>query len=321
MAEHQLPIGELFFDAYRPEIEQVFKVVGLPDDVTSSLGRAVELTQPWVGGDHSRPNHVFNLDEQQRAELKALFVDLDMAEERPLPDDHYDQIIVLGGIQAGNLRRTDFLKRMLDKKGVTTDKVVLLGGQRRIYVERETDDINANFAELFYQEAHTEWSEHFKADMLAEQGETRWETDLIRLAAMAKIGPLVFKRLQLRLGNEDFIGRYEFDWNNLSVDLLHTLAVPRPNGESRHTTEACIGDWIETYQPKDGARVGMVNANPHIDRMIRSARSVATSLGRSDIELIPAGPTAPLGIRESIFLGEIARNLYEDQRTANARQS
>lgn len=305
----------LFFDTYHPQIKDVFSIVGLPDSGTDTLEGAVELTQPWVEGDHSRPKNKIDLDEAQRQDLQPIFEDLGMMRERPFPPGHYDQIIVLGAIHAGNIRRAEFVGRMLSREDITTDRVVLLGGQRRIYEEREMDDIATNLGEIYWDDSGDEWVENFKADIFAGDADKRWETDLIRLAAVAKVGPLTLKKLHLELGDIDLVRRYEFDLNGLPVSLLHTRAVERPNGEPRHTTEACIKDWVETFEPAKDAHVGMVGANPHADRMVRSARAVLSTIERGDIDLTLGSAIAPAGIRESIYLGEIARSLYEDLRS------
>jgi hypothetical protein len=143
----------------------------------------------------------------------------------------------------------------------------------------------------------------------------QWETDLVRLAGIARLGNLSLKQLHLRLGNQDPLKRYEFDWHGTPVSLLHTLAVER-NGEPRHNTEACMRDWLRTYHPPIGARVGFVAANPHLDRVTRSAQAVLNDEGRSDIQLVAGGPGISPKAGHSIVLGEVARLLYEDQRVA-----
>ena len=81
---------------------------------------------------------------------------------------------------------------------------------------------------------------------------------------------------------------------------------------TRHTTESCIKEWIATTEPQQGVRVGFISSNPHRDRMARSSRRAFNTAGRSDIELVAAGPACATSISDTMFLGEVARNLYED---------
>jgi hypothetical protein len=45
--------------------------------------------------------------------------------------------------------------------------------------------------------------------------------------------------------------------------------------------------------------------------MGRSAQRTIDGMGRQDIDLVVSGPAAP-NAKDSIYLGEIARSLYED---------
>lgn len=298
----------LFFELYQPQLREVLSIVGVPETAMNSLGEAVDATQPWVKGDHSRPLHTFHVEEANKPALRELYDQLGLVRERPLPAGHYDQIVVLGAVQSGNNRRLRFVADAL-RTDAQTDGIVLLGGQRRMFAERETEEVDANIEAVIDSGKHDKLVakfEKFGADNI-------WETDLIRLAAAEQLGDLTLRRLHVRLANADPLGRYEFALGDLPVTLLHTLAVER-NGEPRHNTEACIEDWVKTLQPKQGSRVGFICANPHMERTTRAAQHVLNRLGRSDIQLIPAGPAAPEGIGDSMYLGEIARLLYEDQR-------
>lgn len=311
--ETSYPPEESFFDANRGELRVIFDILEISEQWSNELEDIVNVTQPWVKGDHSRPLHQFHLNDNQKKQLTALYPALGLVQERTLPEGHYDQMVVLGSVHSGNVRRLDFLEQSLSRSDVQTDRIVLLGGQRSIYEERERDDIDETLQELSVNGHHDPWLDRVATDGTALQ----WESDLVRLAGIARLGKLSLKQLHLRLGNADPLKSYEFDWQGVVVSLLHTLAVER-NGEPRHNTEACVRDWLRTYHPPVGAKVGFVAANPHIDRVTRSAQAVLNNEGRQDIQLIPGGPGISEKAGHSIVLGEVARLLYEDLRTVKA---
>lgn len=302
----------LFFDAYRSEIREVFNILGVEDQWSDNLDDMVETTQPWARGDHSRPGTQMLLTPEQSDELQPLYENMGMVHERPLHPGHYDVVLNFGAIHRGNNRRLDYLRRAVETGGVTADRIMLLGGQRRPYEEVEKEDIEQNVSEVQASPVAPDWARNFSERPYAN----RWETDLIRLAAYARLGDVAIKRLHLNLGDSDPVRAYDFSWNNMPVTLTHSRAVERPNGEPRHTTESCLKDWVQDYVPPRAARVAFIGANPHLDRMGRSAHAVLEGMGRGDIELVLGGSAAPEGIKGTIFLGEIARNLYEDRRQA-----
>ncbi len=315
--ENKIP-QELFIGRNRLELADLFEIVDIPREAAGNLDQAVNFTQPWVKGDHTQPQHKHFIGEDDRPRLMRLYERFGMVDEVPVPNGHYDQLLVLGGIQRGNNSRLEFLNRTMKSGRVTAGQIIFLGGQREPY-ENETDEIDENLQQT---------AEHSDAWLkrVQEGGSTlKWESDLIRLAALAQLGNLTLKKLHLRLGNPyegnrppDPIKRYEFVWNGTPVSLLHTLAVERPNGEPRHTTEACIADWLATYQPPASARVAFVTANPHIERTALSAQVVLRKHKRQDLEFIPSGTAANPNLKETFYLGEVARLLYENQRLLRA---
>lgn len=296
-----------FFTAHRRDYDELFDVLGVAKP--SSLKEAVEITQPWVRGDHSRPEQTFKQFTDEEAEqLLAIYRRLDMVEERALPSGHYDDIVVLGATQVGNNRRINFLRKSIESGNVTSNRIMLLGGQRRPFEEFEKDILEENLAAIDKQEAADGWTQMLKTRDISDL----WETDLMRVAAITQLGTLALHQLHLRIANQEAVEAYHFNWHDIPVILQHTLAVKR-NGAPRHTTEACIQDWLESYTPPIGARVAFIGAQPHLDRMALSARHVLRKMDRDDI-MLEVGGSSVANITPAFYLGEIARRLYEEQR-------
>lgn len=302
------PEQPLFYDRHKEELATLFGVLGMPPDPLETLEETVAVTQIWTKGDHTQPAYDLLLTGEQSSVLTGLFQDFGLLEERPLPPGHYYQLLGLGGKQAGNNRRLDFVRRTLAAGGVTTESITMLGGQRPMDPKDEKAPVEINLENLREKRITDPWTQN----ILSGFEGLRWETDLIRLAAADQLGPMALKQLHLRLDSADPIGRYEMEWQGIPVTLMHSLAVHRPGGRPRHTTESCMTDWVELKNPPEGAKVGLIAANPHIERTARSARAILKNLGREDIELIGAGSAAGANQDPEIFLGEIGRHLYED---------
>lgn len=303
---------ELYFNQHAKELGEVFDIVGVPEEAKTDLNRAVNETQPWIRGDHSRPQHEFRIptDSLESQRLHELYPLLGLRDEQLLPAGHYDHILVPGAVQRGNNRRLELLNRLVAEHGVIPSHVVLMGGQRHIFEEKEKDDIEANWATVEARGTGGPWLESLKRGTATLE----WETDIMRLAAIQHLGPLAVKQWHLRLAHEDHVQRYEFEWQGVPLTLLHTLAVARKHGEARHTTEACMQDWLHTNDIPIGAKVGFIAANPHMERMGKAAHMVLLEEGRGDVQLVVAGSAGAPNLGHNIHLGEVARNLFEDQR-------
>lgn len=310
-------VGELpFHVAKRSELVHLFSVLRLGEAPKELVG-LVEQTQPWVRGDHSRPEYKHNITESQVKELFGIFPNFGLTDRVDFPAERLEQIVVLGAIHHGNNRRAYHLKQNLDH-GTTTGRIVLLGGERLMYPEVERPEVDANIEGIIRRGEADRWLEQLSR----LPNERIDETHLIRLAVAAQIGPLVVRQLHIRTGpvNEGHrpILRYELTSDAPPLDatpitLLHTQAVDRPNGKKRHTTEACIRDWLYTFPDiPHRAKVGFIGAQPHLRRMVRSAQRMLIDNDRGDIQLVMGGPEVSPETRYHIYLGEIARSLYED---------
>jgi hypothetical protein len=326
-----------FFVRNSQPLQEILEYGRAPTEVVASLDdpealaedreavRAlVNHTQRWAKGDHSKPEHALNIDPVHTNRLHELYVDVGMRNEVLLAPGHYDTVLVPGAVQRGNVRRVDLLRRSVDlvdgigRPLVAVDEAVLLGGQRHMW-ELEKEDFEETL--ILLDGVDDPWLDYIRE---VKDISKLWETDGLRLAAMAKLMPLVLQQVVLRPEEERIIIKdgfqsevdplqgYVFTYKSMVVSLMHTLAVPRANGDPRHTTEACVEDWLLRHNPPVGAHIGFIAANPHLERMVRATRRLLTRLGRSDLKLIAAGSAAPDPLGHGHFYGETARNLYED---------
>lgn len=299
-----------FFDREQPRLGGLFELVGVSAESADSLETAVQVTQPWVKGDHSRPENRFRFDDERSRKLHGLYARLGLKDQHPLPAGRYDHLLVFGAIHRGNNHRLGFLRRTLDMTAIEVPHITLLGGERPVYPEVELDDIDRNLTELADAGVHDGWLDRIRDG----QAGLHWETDLLRLAALVHLGPIALRR---SVGGEEKgtarPRQYDFMWHGRALTLMHTKAVER-RGEPRHTTEACVLDWLQRTDPPEDAHVAFVAANPHIERMGKTVRAMLRREGRPDIRITAAGPSAPKDISHNHCLGEIARNLYEDMR-------
>jgi hypothetical protein len=308
-----------FFVRNQEGLAELFDIVGVPDEALTSIDEAVKHTQPWVKGDHSRPGYQFDISPADNSKLHDLYARFGQKDETMLPSGPYHEIIVPGAVQRGNRRRLELLRRAVSEHEVTTSHITLLGGERRLFPEVEKDDIETTIDTLARRGSLEPWVESVRNMDVANL----WETDGMRLAALEQLGPLVLKNTaqsdRCTTTNEaDSAEGYEFMWNDIAVSLMHTLAVDRPNGERRHTTEACVRDWLQRHEPPQAARIGFIGANPHLERMGRATRTVLEAEGRGDLQLVVAGSASPPELGHGHYLGEIARNLYQDQHDQHA---
>jgi hypothetical protein len=310
-----------FYEQYHPELTQLFDVLNLPPSDAISLETAVSVTQPWVKGDHGYDSYDFQLTAEQKEVLPNLYEKYDMVKPHDLPAGHYDQLLVFGANHFGNIKRLPFLRTTLESGGVTTDRVVLLGGQRKLYPDIETVDAVSSVRSLLGKGYTEEWFRR----LLGKRLEDVDETDLLRMTIVDHLGPLALKDTI----NSDVLSdvkddklpihRYEFDLNDLPLTLMHSRAVRRKDGTARHTTESCVADWIKTFDPPNGARIGFISAQPHMERMKKTVERAARDADRSDLTFIASGPGTTKETGHSIYLGEVARNLYEDKQLAKVR--
>lgn len=309
--EQQAITDGRFFDAHKPELHELFTVLGMEADWSENLDKVVEVTQPWVKGDHFKPEHKLALTPEQSQQARELYRQMGMVDAWPLPSGEYDQIVVLGGTQRANNVRIKFLEAALQSGDVSLAEqgsVVLWGGQRAMFDGLETPYVANSFKDIQAAGITNPWLENYSGPLS--------ETELLRLSALQHLGNFSVQKAHLRFGNAEVpISRYELAGEHgTHIVLLNTPAVVRPNGEPRHTTEACTEQWLEEVQPPIGAKIGFISGNPYLERTARVVQDVLTAHDRADIDLVPAGPAAYSDPdKDYLFLGEIARNIYLDQ--------
>jgi hypothetical protein len=300
-----------FYERNEDSLNGLLETLNLPL-TDGSLSALVQATQPWVRGDHGHNGNDFPFDLSKQSELPEYYERFGLTDRVPLAPGHYNQLLVFGAVHHGNDRRLRFLSEML-ADGVSTDHIVLLGGERTMFAKDEPDNIIKTLESLEAKGTSDPWLEYF----LGKPANETNETDMLRLAALDYLGPLMLKseilspEPEYRALTSTPVLRYEFNWQGMPLTLMHTRAIKRKDGLARHTTEACVADWVRTFRPVDGSRVAIICAQPHLERM---AKTVRRALGAVDtnIEVVAGGPAVSVGASHNIHLGEVARNLYED---------
>lgn len=295
-----------FYDRSCAYLGEFVTFFGIDSRVVEDLDLLVEATQPWTRGDHVRPEHKVRVTEVEGGRLHELYKVMGIKDAQVLPSGHYNSILGLGGMQRGNIRRMAFLGESLENPNITTDQIILLGGERPVYPEAE-DVLIAETVEQLRGLSHTD---PVVKKMVEDGISPRHETDLLRLTAALQFGGLILKKETKQV--------IEFERDGLPVFVTHTDAVPRAKGAPRHTTEACMADYVKLFTPAQTATVGFIATQPHTERVARSARRALGQQGREDLVLVPGGPNALDGYSHEIFRGEIARLLYEDQQQVTA---
>lgn len=300
--------AELFIDQHRDSIAEYVDIFGVDPNLVDDLEKLVEQTQPWVKGDHARPEHrIGDMASATMQKLDAIHDELGLRRRLDIEEGVYEQAVILGGMHRGNTRRTRFLREQLDNPNISIGRVVALGGERGVYSEIERSQIEFDLARLGLVQT---------ADSLVSAGGKMVgvelienETDMLRLAIALELGNFSLK--QESLERLDFENENPAGMQDLTI--LHTAAVDRENGNRRHTTEACIKDWVAEFDQSisRGAKIPLIATNPHIMRAVRSAQRIADKEG-SSVEFVPVGP-AGLDCSYELFRGEVARLLFEDR--------
>lgn len=318
VSQHELiDQSELFFEQHRNELKDLFRVLGMEDKWSDNLDELVDITKPWVQGDHFKPTLRTVLSGDAELEARSLYQAMGLIDERSLPTGHYDQVIVLGGTQRANNLRLSFLAESLQRSDINLrGSIVVWGGQRDIFPELEVALMRDSLKKT-EEDVHPARNNAWLRALKERGAEPRDETELLRLAALHRLGDLSLRRLRIRLNTADpLISHYEFVTPDYELTLLHTPAVHRPQGEPRHTTEACAKEWLKHAPPSYQARVAFISGNPYMERTSRVVEQTIQAAGRTDISIIPVGPAAYPDAKDYLFLGEIARNLYEDSKMA-----
>lgn len=293
-----------FFENNRQSLRELFNLYDLPG--ASTIEEAVEFTQPWAQGDHFLPKHQVEITDQVHAESRNLYEAMGLVQAEVPPVGTYDEIIILGALQRANNVRTEFTAGLLHS-GVFLDKnarVSLWGGGRPLMQTKEAQFTRDRIDVL---QRASNLPDRLQKIANIDDISRLTEADLLLLSTQTLLGSLE----QTEKYPEST--RFElYQSGDITVELMDAPAVARPQGEPRHTTESCAEEWLKHRQPEYGSQVLFISSNPYIQRTTRTAKRAMANNGRDDIEVIPAGPAAYEDASNHVFLGEIARNLYED---------
>lgn len=312
-----------------PAMAGVFNALGISLNDVRDIDSAVAVTQPWVRGDHGHDSYDFgDFSWQQVGELSEAYVGLDMVEQRDLISGDEDIWAVYGAVDLGNMKRLEYVKNMLDQ-GMRPKRIVLLGGERGVFPEREPEDLAASIKSIEEQGLADKWLDNAKQrlEIAVSQGNRRifTETDMLRIASIQHLGPMVVERARLNIGLEDTartstpINEYEFRAKDgIPVSLMHFRAQPRKDGDWRHTTESCTVGLARYFGLRYGQSMAVIGAKPHLDRMVLTVDRSLREAGYDGIRLTSGGPGTTEQTGHSIYLGEVARWLWEVQQLVKA---
>jgi hypothetical protein len=112
-------------------LKEIFAITKIKD--TEDLEKAIKKsTFRWIRPKFMERWHSYSLlDKSQRNELEKLIKNSDLAKVKMPKKNHYDVVVVLGGVAERVQMRINFLIN-LHNQGVTFDKIYLLGSTRNI---------------------------------------------------------------------------------------------------------------------------------------------------------------------------------------------
>ncbi len=324
-----------FFDSYKPELRQVFDVLGHSGDWKDTLPEMSNyMQQQWVPGDHWNPKNQEPFSDTQVVQTRELFARMGMVGEQVPPSGEYDQIVILGAMMRANNARTEFVANLMHEGRVTIaqgGKIVFWGGPRQR--EKKEDEPTARLLGTLGQPTHHAFQNPWlqkQLRLLSESNAERvleTEADEGRAVMLHHLGDMTLNRAYIPLatdisqlpepGKYRDISRYDFTQSSgTKVEVINAQTVDRPMGDPRHTTEQCAKEWLETDPPAEHARVLFVSSNPYIRRTTLVVNKLIDQSGRNDIQLFSCGPAAYETTQPQLFMGEAGRLIYEDLQRA-----
>src|SRR5688572_30505729 len=94
-----LRVDQLFSVHHKSEIQEVFELLEMPEEVIRAVGNAAMIdtvvghTQPWTEGDHFRPENPQHVKAERSDRLYELYGALEMRDAIWLPSGHYHDIL------------------------------------------------------------------------------------------------------------------------------------------------------------------------------------------------------------------------------------
>ncbi len=299
-----------FFETHKEQLEEYFTLVKNAPKWSDDLGTFVENTQKTLAGDHSAAGWKPEVPPEGEDRVKDIYRELGLIDEITPAPGNYDYILVFGAVQVGSNSRLALFKEMWGR-GVTADQIVLFGGPRKPF-SVEAEDIAED---LEIAKSRDEQSPWMKSVLHDQNPDARIESERegMRLAMERQLGPLVLKRIGLRLENERLLGNHEFSFHDKPLTLFDATTVRRPQGDARPTTASCVAEFLEEFEPDEDAQVLCYVAQPHAERMRKTITRILNGHKRRDIDVVIGASAGQKNLGHTHYWREIVANAYEDQ--------
>jgi hypothetical protein len=324
-----------FFNLHKDDVIKLFRLADSDNELPAIIDDPRVLhdyaLSRWMKGDHWNPNsrYAHSVPAEDLDEFFYLVDKLQLKEEIiPPKGTAVDEVVVVGSTFSANFRRTSLAKSLIDSGRVIfkeAPKICIWAGQRPSYKSEEVDF--ADFLSQGYKDEHEVFQD--ETDMARFVLHTLWgsksngrlllpEPVGIYLPEPSELQTFGSSKLQKKppiskLGLRDY-SQYEYyiPEGHQTIKILNAEAVPRRQGEPRHTTESCAKEWLALNNIPNNYTILEVNGNPHAYRINAEIKRVFSDAGRPDINIIGAAISARHDSPPSLYLGEIARILYND---------
>lgn len=324
-----------FFETHKNEIIKLFRLAdsdgGLPKIIDDPMILHDYALSRWMKGDHWNPNsrYAHSVKAEDLKEFFHIIDNLQLKEEiKPPTGSLVDEVVVVGSTFSANFRRASLAKQLIDSGEVVfnnSPRITIWAGQRPSYPSEEEDFAGfvtqgyMNKHDVFRDETdmanfviHTLWGKNKagKLELPSPVGIYLPEPSIIQNNGLSK---LQTKPPISRLGMRDYSQfEYYFPDTDRFIKILNAGAVSRNLGEARHTTESSAVEWLAINNIPEGYTILEVNGNPHAYRINAEIKRVFSNVGRPDINIISAAISAREDSPPSLYLGEIARILYNN---------
>lgn len=330
-----LPVtGMSYLDRHREDIRELFAVLGegWPGDDAALVSH---MEANWLGAEHGPGAAKRAFDEVTKENAWPLLRRLDLVDRTDPPEDHYDQVVVMGAAGIGLYRRLGVVRQ----SGVIAGSLTVLAGLRPhsgLPRDGALDELLAADGRFAAAEG---WVPPpfllHQAGLLGDIDQltaarivTPSETDLARLILGKHWPGLWLTGVTVdtvpggvinELGSRDIV--LETYQSRGPIPVLRILngapvrrdvdGAPRP---ARPTSRSTIREWVALGM--DGARSVLVVVNqPHLSRVRLDVLDELAKAGNGDLDVDVAGAHA---LRDSadlnLLLGEIPARINAERR-------
>ena len=324
-----------FFDTHNAAIIRLFELADIDGELPKNIDDPMVLhdfaLSRWMKGDHWNPDNKWanSIKPEDLPEFYQIVADLGLVGEvRPAKGTVVDEIVIVGSTFSANFRRTALAKELIDAGDIVfannQHTMSVWAGQRRS-MPSEWEDFDgfvggdvSHVSEVFSDE--TEMAAFALTTLYGvRNGSSRSLPEPTKLylpppAEHSNPDDPNFQEIPplSSLGIRDY-ALFEYEVENLRLRLLNARAVERPQGMSRHTTESSAKEWLALSNDlPHGYTILEVNGNPHAYRINKEIQRVLAEAGRPDINVISAAIATRTDAPPSLYLGEIARILYNN---------